>query len=231
MADLTLDVARKILDVALAKGVELKLKPLVVAVLDARGCIKAMMAQDGTSLLRCEIAHGKAYGALAMGMGSRALYQRAQEASVFCQRDKYPGTGGAGAGAGRRLDPGQQRSAARRGRRQRRYVGQGRNLRRRRHRGGGAEGQRGLSGRCHQPRHCERLSCPPKPALGRRRMRRSKPISLVASGLLRGACHRARIRATRWLAMTDFGICAFSSTPRSADISPATSARRRRLDG
>jgi uncharacterized protein GlcG (DUF336 family) len=83
MADLTLDVARKILDVALAKGVELKLKPLVVAVLDARGCIKAMMAQDGTSLLRSEIAHGKAYGALAMGMGSRALYQRAQEHPYF----------------------------------------------------------------------------------------------------------------------------------------------------
>jgi uncharacterized protein GlcG (DUF336 family) len=83
MADLTLDVARKILDVALAKGVEKKLKPLVVAVLDARGCIKAMAAQDGTSLLRSEIAHGKAYGALAMGMGSRALYQRAQEQAYF----------------------------------------------------------------------------------------------------------------------------------------------------
>ena len=52
--DLTLDIARKILDVALAKGVEKKLKPLVVAVLDARGCIKALAAQDGTSLLRSE---------------------------------------------------------------------------------------------------------------------------------------------------------------------------------
>jgi uncharacterized protein GlcG (DUF336 family) len=83
MADLTLDVARKILDVALAKGVEKKLKPLVVAVLDARGCIKALAAQDGTSLLRGEIAHGKAYGALAMGMGSRALFQRAQEQAYF----------------------------------------------------------------------------------------------------------------------------------------------------
>ena len=83
MAELTLDVARKILDVALAKGVELKVKPLVVAVLDARGCVKAMMAQDGTSLLRSEIAHGKAYGALAMGMGSRALFQRAQEQAFF----------------------------------------------------------------------------------------------------------------------------------------------------
>ena len=83
MAELTLDVARNILDIALAKGVEKKLKPLVVAVLDARGCIKVSAAQDGTSLLRGEIAHGKAYGALAMGMGSRALFQRAQEQAYF----------------------------------------------------------------------------------------------------------------------------------------------------
>jgi uncharacterized protein GlcG (DUF336 family) len=83
MADLSLDVARKILDTALAKGVEKKLKPLVVTVLDARGCVKISAAQDGTSLLRSEIAHGKAYGALAMGMGSRALFQRAQEQAYF----------------------------------------------------------------------------------------------------------------------------------------------------
>src|SRR5216684_1736214 len=83
MAELTLDVARKILDVALAKGAEKKLKPLVVTVLDARGCVKVSAAQDGTSLLRSEIAHGKAYGALAMGMGSRALFQRAQEQAYF----------------------------------------------------------------------------------------------------------------------------------------------------
>ena len=83
MAELTLDVARKILDAALAKGVEKKLKPLVVAILDARGCIKIAAAQDGTSLLRAEVAHAKAYGALAMGMGSRALFQRSQEQPSF----------------------------------------------------------------------------------------------------------------------------------------------------
>src|ERR1043166_3479917 len=83
MAELTLDVARKILDSALAKSVEKKLKPLVVTVLDSRGCVKITAAQDGTSLLRSEIAHGKAFGALAMGMGSRALFQRAQEQAYF----------------------------------------------------------------------------------------------------------------------------------------------------
>lgn len=83
MAELTLDIARKVLDAALAKAHQLKLKPLVVSILDARGCVKLMAAQDGTSLMRAEIAHGKAYGALAMGMGSRALFQRAQEQAYF----------------------------------------------------------------------------------------------------------------------------------------------------
>ena len=83
MSELTLEIARKILDAALAKAIEKKLKPLVVTVLDARGCVKVTAAQDGTSLLRSEIAHGKAYGALAMGMGSRALFQRAQEQAYF----------------------------------------------------------------------------------------------------------------------------------------------------
>ena len=83
MAELTLNIARKILDAALAKAAEKKLKPLVIAILDARGCLKLTAAQDGTSLLRFEVAHAKAYGALAMGMGSRALYLRAQEQSYF----------------------------------------------------------------------------------------------------------------------------------------------------
>jgi uncharacterized protein GlcG (DUF336 family) len=83
MAELTLDIARKILDAALAKAVEKRLKPLVITLLDARGAVKMTAAQDGTSLLRAEVAHGKAFGALAMGMGSRALYQRAQEQAYF----------------------------------------------------------------------------------------------------------------------------------------------------
>ena len=65
------------------KAVEKKLKPLVITILDARGCVKIAAAQDGTSLLRNEIAHGKAFGALALGMGSRALFQRAQEQAYF----------------------------------------------------------------------------------------------------------------------------------------------------
>ncbi|HEY0331724.1 MAG TPA: heme-binding protein [Rhodopseudomonas sp.] len=83
MTDLTLDIARKILDAALAQASQNKLKPLAVFVLDPRGCIKASAAQDGSSLLRGEIAHGKAYGALALGIGSRAIFKRAEEQAYF----------------------------------------------------------------------------------------------------------------------------------------------------
>jgi uncharacterized protein GlcG (DUF336 family) len=83
MTDLTLDAARKIIDAAIAEGLEKKLNPLAVVVLDSRGCMKAFAAQDGTSLKRGEIAHGKAYGALSLGMGSRAIFKRAQEQAYF----------------------------------------------------------------------------------------------------------------------------------------------------
>src|SRR4029453_7881431 len=49
MADPPRDAPRKILDAALAKGVEKKLKPLVITILDARGAVKVTAAQDGTS--------------------------------------------------------------------------------------------------------------------------------------------------------------------------------------
>jgi uncharacterized protein GlcG (DUF336 family) len=83
MNALSLETARRILDAALAKSTELKLKPLAIAVLDARGCLKAFAAQDGTSLMRAQVAQGKAYGALALGMGSRAIFKRAQEQPFF----------------------------------------------------------------------------------------------------------------------------------------------------
>lgn len=81
--NMTLDIARRIVDVALAKAGELKLKPLAVAVFDARGCLIAFAAQDNTSLMRGDVARGKAYGALALGMGSRAIFRRAQEQAYF----------------------------------------------------------------------------------------------------------------------------------------------------
>jgi uncharacterized protein GlcG (DUF336 family) len=83
MTMLTIDTALKIMNTVLKTASERKLKPIAAAVLDIRGCVKASAAQDGTSLLRGEIAHGKAYGALALGMGSRAIFKRANEQPYF----------------------------------------------------------------------------------------------------------------------------------------------------
>lgn len=83
MPALTFDHARTILDTALATGRDKGFKPLAVAVLDARGALKAFAAQDGTSLRRGEIARGKADGALALGVGSRALAKMAAERPAF----------------------------------------------------------------------------------------------------------------------------------------------------
>jgi len=83
MTDLTLDQARTIVAAAFDKGRALGLKPLAVAVLDSGGHLKAFEKQDGASNLRFEVAHGKANGAVAMGIGSRALFERAQQQPFF----------------------------------------------------------------------------------------------------------------------------------------------------
>lgn len=75
--------ATTIVDKALEHGRSLGLPPLTVAVLDAAGCLVSFKREDGSSLLRPEIAQAKAYGALAMGIGSRAIAQRASVAPAF----------------------------------------------------------------------------------------------------------------------------------------------------
>jgi uncharacterized protein GlcG (DUF336 family) len=80
---ITLATARTIVDASLVKASELNLKPLAIAVLDSRGCLVAFAAQDGTSLMRDEVARAKGYGALALGMGSRAIGKRAETQAYF----------------------------------------------------------------------------------------------------------------------------------------------------
>jgi uncharacterized protein GlcG (DUF336 family) len=82
-ADLTLDAAQTMVTAALAHARAQQMNPLAVCVLDARGALKAFAAEDGSSLRRADIARGKANGALSLGMGSRALYRRAQDQPFF----------------------------------------------------------------------------------------------------------------------------------------------------
>jgi uncharacterized protein GlcG (DUF336 family) len=83
MAKLTLDLALRVIDGALARGTELGCAPLTVVVLDAGGHDLALKRQDGSGILRCDIARGKAWGALGMGFSSRELAERAQKVPAF----------------------------------------------------------------------------------------------------------------------------------------------------
>jgi len=79
----TLDQAPVLVGAALARGAELGLAPLTVAVLDPGGHLVALKRQDGSGILRAEIAIARAWGVLGMGRPARALAGRAQRAPQF----------------------------------------------------------------------------------------------------------------------------------------------------
>jgi len=78
-----LETAKSITAGALAAAKEYGLKPLTVVVLDAGGHVISVEREDGSANNRFEIAFGKAYGALALGMGSRSLMARAEQQPYF----------------------------------------------------------------------------------------------------------------------------------------------------
>lgn len=83
MSELSLKIAQTIAEATLKTAREKAFKPLSVVVYDARGALKALLSEDGTSLKRAEIAMGKAYGALSLGVGSRALHKMATDRPYF----------------------------------------------------------------------------------------------------------------------------------------------------
>ena len=85
MSSLGLTVANTIVEAALKRARELNTAPLAVAVLDETGQLKAYQREDQTSLLRTDIAVGKAWGALGLGRSSRVLGKVAEERPAFIQ--------------------------------------------------------------------------------------------------------------------------------------------------
>ena len=83
MGAITLDQANTIITAAFAKGRELGLKPLSVAVLDPGGHLIAFQRADGASTLRPQIAVGKASGALGLGVSSRTIGEMAADRPTF----------------------------------------------------------------------------------------------------------------------------------------------------
>jgi uncharacterized protein GlcG (DUF336 family) len=81
--NISLETARTVTAGVRAAAGERGFKPLTVVVLDAGGHVVSVEREDGASNNRFEIAYGKAYGALALGMGSRSLMARAEQQAYF----------------------------------------------------------------------------------------------------------------------------------------------------
>lgn len=85
MRGLSLDEANAMIGGAFAEAAKRKLRPLSAIVLDAGGRVKAFQKQDGCSLLRFEIAYGKAFASLGLGRPSRLVLQKAKDKPLFME--------------------------------------------------------------------------------------------------------------------------------------------------
>ncbi len=75
--------ASTIVDAVLKKARELNQMPQTVVVLDGGGHVVCAKREDGSGIIRFEVAVGKAYGALGMGWGSRTMMERAAQNPNF----------------------------------------------------------------------------------------------------------------------------------------------------
>jgi uncharacterized protein GlcG (DUF336 family) len=83
MRAISLAEANTMIEGTFAAAAEHQCYALSAIVLDAGGRVKAFQKQDGCSLLRFEIAYGKAFAALSLGRSSRMVLQKQREKPVF----------------------------------------------------------------------------------------------------------------------------------------------------
>ena len=83
MADLGLVQANAIVGAALAAARAAGYRAMAVVVVDDAGNLKAAQREDGASMFRVDIAHGKAFASVAMGASSRQLAERARDNPQF----------------------------------------------------------------------------------------------------------------------------------------------------
>jgi len=83
MAEVTLEQSDRIIDAILARGRELDCRPLSVVITDPGARPKAFKKEDGSAMMRFEMALGKAYAALALGRSSSLVRARTEERPLF----------------------------------------------------------------------------------------------------------------------------------------------------
>ncbi|HXV11424.1 MAG TPA: heme-binding protein [Burkholderiales bacterium] len=83
MAEITLEQSDRVINAILARGRELDCRPLSVVVTDPGARPKAFKKEDGSAMMRFEMALGKAYAALALGRSSSLVRVRTEERPLF----------------------------------------------------------------------------------------------------------------------------------------------------
>jgi len=85
MGIITLTQSNRIIEAIFARGRELACRPLGVVVLEPGAKVKAFQKEDGSAMMRFEMAFGKAYAALALGRSSSLVRVRTEERPLFMQ--------------------------------------------------------------------------------------------------------------------------------------------------
>ena len=80
---ITLSQAEKIIDAIIARARELKCRPISVVIVEPGAIVKAFKKEDGSAMLRFEMAMGKAYASLALGRSSSLVRVRTEQRPLF----------------------------------------------------------------------------------------------------------------------------------------------------
>lgn len=79
----TMTQSDRIIDAIFTRGRELGCRPLSVVVVEPGAKVKAFKKEDGSAMMRFEMAFGKAYAALALGRSSSLVRVRAEQRPMF----------------------------------------------------------------------------------------------------------------------------------------------------
>jgi len=83
MSEVTLSQSDNIINAILTRARELDCRPISVVVTDPGAHVKAFRKEDGSAMMRFEMALGKAYAALALGRSSSLVRVRTEERPLF----------------------------------------------------------------------------------------------------------------------------------------------------
>jgi len=78
-----LSQANRMIAAIIKRGIELDCRPISVVVVEPGCIVKAFQKEDGASMMRFEMAFGKAYAALALSRSSKLVRIRNEEKPVF----------------------------------------------------------------------------------------------------------------------------------------------------